>query len=117
MELGQGRPLLPGSAAFVRVARRRWREEVGIEPQPADEGCTTADAPGKLVGSETAVADEDDRVLREPAKDLKHALSRPVCELFVTPPLLDGEAFGRGQDGQEGQSPDARQPGQRDKAA
>jgi len=45
------------------------------------------------VGSETAVADEDDRALREPAKDLKHALSRPVRELFVTPPPIDGEAF------------------------
>ena len=88
-----------GSAAFVRVARRRWREEVGIEPQPANEGCTTADAPGKLVGFETAGADEDDRALREPAKDLKHALSCPVRELFVTPPPIDGEAFRGGQDG------------------
>ncbi len=50
----------------------------------------------KLVGSETAVGDEDDPAL--PAQDLEHAL--PVCELLVTAPLLDGVAWG--QDGQKG---------------
>lgn len=39
-------------------------EEIGIEPQPTDEGYPMADPAGKpVVGFETAIVDENDRSL------------------------------------------------------
>ena len=77
--------LLPGSAHLAR-GPRFWRcDQVGVEPQPADEAGAPANGVCQFVGSETAVTDEDDRSFREPAQDHQQASASPVGERFVAP--------------------------------
>lgn len=56
---------------------------LGIGPQPADEGCPACDGVGQVVDGETAVADEDDVAVGQPAAGLARALAGPVGQQFV----------------------------------
>jgi hypothetical protein len=84
--LGNG-ALLRRAADGARMAFRRRREEIGVEPQSADEGCAAVEGVGQFVDREGAVADEDDVATGQPAAELERAQSvrslclRPRCRL------------------------------------
>ena len=61
-------------------------------------------------GGEAAVGDRDDAALGQPARRLQQNLPAPIGQLLVPLLALAGIAFGRRQDGQERQCPDAPGP-------
>ena len=93
--LSRGLPFCLGPAPLVRSPRLGRSEQAGVEPQPADEACVASDGVREFVGSEAGVADEDDRLFREPAKDHEHALSHPVGERFASSSPLQGPIVAR----------------------
>jgi hypothetical protein len=62
-------------------------------------------------GSEAAIGHRDDLPLGKPACDLEHDLPAPVGELLMPLPVFARISFGRRQDSQEWQCPDAPGPG------
>ncbi len=71
------------------MALWRRREEIGIEPEPADEGCPACDGVGQVVDGETAVADEDDVAVGQPAAELERPLAGPVGQQLVPAATLE----------------------------
>ena len=92
--LGRGGPfsgVIRVSSGRAAVARRGWH------PPPASLNASRISLnPVRPVAHAQMTPTKDDRTLREPAKNLRHAPTRPVCDPFVTAPPIDGEAFGRG---------------------
>lgn len=81
--LGNGAPFLCRSADGARLALWRGRDEIGIGSKPADEGCPACDGVGQVVDGETAVADEDDVAVGQPAAELERPLAGPVGQQLV----------------------------------
>ena len=73
-----------------------------------------ADPVAQIKHSKTAVGDEDQRTLRQPAHDQRDHLPGAFGQLLLLPLFGQGVAFGRTPDGQKGQAPDHARPGHRD---
>src|SRR5882757_5998099 len=92
-----GRP----AAAFALL---RWEvEEIGIEPQAGDDTDVAADSGEELDCREGAVGDQDNIATGEPAVDLQGGLAGPIEQGLGGAVCACIEAFGRGEQGEEGQ--------------
>ena len=103
LQLGQWRALLRRAADGACMTLWWGREEIGIEPQPADEGCPGGDGVGQFVDGETAVADEDDVAVGQPAAELERPLAGPVGQQLVPAAVLAIGALRRREQGQHWQ--------------
>ena len=76
-----------------------WRggKEIGVEPQAADEGCSTADGVRQFMDGKAAIAHENDVALWYPATDLERPLARPVGQQLVSATALMVGALRRSQ--------------------
>jgi hypothetical protein len=75
------------------MALWRGREEIGVEPQSADEGCAAVEGVGQVVDREAAVANEDDVATGpargQPAAELERPLAGPVGRQLVPAATLE----------------------------
>jgi hypothetical protein len=71
------------------MALWRGREEIGVEPQSADEGCAAVEGVGQVVDREAAVANEDDVATGQPAAELERPQAGPVGRQLVPAATLE----------------------------
>src|SRR5271157_4585775 len=92
------------------AARRRRREQIGVEAQPRDETNMAANRGDQIESREAGIGDDDDFAAWRPSANLKYGLARPIRQLLVATPVGGGVAFGRGEDGEKRQSPASPRP-------
>jgi hypothetical protein len=93
-------------AAFGRSRGK----QIGVKPQAGDHTYVRADSRKKFESRESAVGDDDDAAIGQPAVDLQDRLPRPVDQRFGGARLTLVKAFGRREQGEERQSHDAPGP-------
>ena len=83
---GNASPLLRWPPDRARIALGRRGEEVGVEPQSADEGRSPVEGMRQLMDGEAAVADEDDVAAGQPAAELERPWrAQSVSSLCLRP--------------------------------
>ncbi|GAW37172.1 glutathione-binding protein GsiB precursor [Roseovarius sp. A-2] len=102
-ELWQRRPFHRRTTNAACRALWRRGEEVGVEPEPADESCPVCDGMSQLMNGKAAVTHEDDIAVGQPAAELARPLAGPVGQQLVPAATLSIGALRWRQQGQDRQ--------------
>jgi hypothetical protein len=92
------------ASAFAHL--RREVEQVGIEAQARDDTNMVADGGEEFDGRKRAVGDQNNIAIGKPAVDLQGGLTGPIEQRLGGSGLAGIEAFGGGEQREEGQRHD-----------
>ena len=102
---------LPLRRGLAGAARRRRREQVGVQPQPGHDADVSAHGSQEIERSEAAVGDRHKAPVGQPAPQLQQHLAAPVEQGLVAQAALLVVALGRRQHCQSAQTRPAQGTG------